>query len=875
MRQLNTSTFWRTTAPLRAVRRLLGQLCYSRLGYPLVLAWHTLRTCSRVPLRDWRAERVIERSGLFDKDWYLTNNPDVVEWGINPVRHYVVFGAREGRDPSSLFSTRRYLSENGDVAGAGVNPLAHFVLYGAAEGRAGGADPLAHRQYPITTKPVNADERVDLLSALALIPEAVRFSGGARTLAATAWRVLRDEGLPGLAYRINFLNVRRLEARGAFDHIRLSQPRSSRTRQVRRHSATADIIVCVHNALDDVRSCLESVVACTTPPYRLIVVDDGSDELTSSFLREFMIGQPGLLLRHERALGYTRAANVGLKSSTAEFVVLLNSDTIVATPWLDRLIECAESDEQIGIVGPLSNTASWQSVPRISENGDWARNVLPDGLEVRDMASLVSDCSVRAFPRVGFLNGFCLLIRRALMDDIGYFDDDAFGGGYGEENDYCLRATEAGWKLAVAEDTYVYHAQSKSYSDERRVKLYAEADQALRLKHGSHIGPLLSITKDSIKLAACRARTSVARSRAEVRGELTKKYEGRRVLFLLPIKDAGGGANVVVTEARALMRAGVDAVVANLQMNKAAFEASYPILDLPRVYIENDLSDLTKMSSRFDAVVATAFNSVEWLKVLLSHDKSRALGYYVQDFEPYFFSKSDPRFAQALASYTLIPNLRLFTKSHWNAREVRRWIDVSPAVIGPSYDWDLFFPEEKRNRGPVSIAAMVRPSSPRRAPKLTAAVLERIAKTHTDRVALHIFGSSPEHPLLQNLKGLPCCVFHGKLSPERVCELFAATDIFADFSEYQAMGLTALEAMSCGATVVAPAQGGACEFIRDGETGLLIDTSDERACYRTLIKLVEDGALRRQLSLAALGDVVQYFPERPALAMMNALFDEQ
>jgi len=89
------------------------------------------------------------------------------------------------------------------------------------------------------------------------------------------------------------------------------------------------------------------------------------------------------------------------------------------------------------------------------------------------------------------------------------------------------------------------------------------------------------------------------------------------------------------------------------------------------------------------------------------------------------------------------------------------------------------------------------------------------------------------------------------------------------------MGLTALEAMSCGATVVAPAQGGACEFIRDGETGLLIDTSDERACYRTLIKLVEDGALRRQLSLAALGDVVQYFPERPALAMMNALFDER
>src|SRR5258708_27374933 len=179
MRQLNTSTFWRITAAVRAVRPLLGRLCYSRLGYPLVLAWHTLRTCSRVPLRDWRAERVIERSGLFDKDWYLKNNPDVVEWGVNPVRHYVVFGAKEGRDPSSFFRTRRYLSENRDVAGAGINPLAHFVLYGAAEGRASGADPPVRRQYPITTKPVNADERSGLLIALALIPEAVRSSAGA------------------------------------------------------------------------------------------------------------------------------------------------------------------------------------------------------------------------------------------------------------------------------------------------------------------------------------------------------------------------------------------------------------------------------------------------------------------------------------------------------------------------------------------------------------------------------------------------------------------------------------------------------------------------------------------------------------------------
>jgi hypothetical protein len=81
---------------------------------------------------------VIARSGLFDREWYLKNNPVVAAWGIDPIRHYVDFGAREGRDPSPSFSTRAYLSHNRDVAAAGVNPFLHFLLHRAAEGRARG-----------------------------------------------------------------------------------------------------------------------------------------------------------------------------------------------------------------------------------------------------------------------------------------------------------------------------------------------------------------------------------------------------------------------------------------------------------------------------------------------------------------------------------------------------------------------------------------------------------------------------------------------------------------------------------------------------------------------------------------------------------------
>ena len=107
------------------------------------------------------------------------------------------------------------------------------------------------------------------------------------------------------------------------------------------------------------------IVRYSTPPYSLILVDDGSTQPTQEYLNDFAYSQAALLLRNEQARGYTRAANQGLHASSANYIILLNSDTMVTPLWLDRLIACGESDPHIGLVGPLSNTASWQSIPEI------------------------------------------------------------------------------------------------------------------------------------------------------------------------------------------------------------------------------------------------------------------------------------------------------------------------------------------------------------------------------------------------------------------------------------------------------------------------------------------------------------------------------
>jgi len=82
-----------------------------------------------------RAAMVIGGSTLFDADWYLSRYPDVAESGLDPLRHYVEFGWREGRDPSLFFSTRGYLKANRDIAEQGINPLLHYIEHGETEGR--------------------------------------------------------------------------------------------------------------------------------------------------------------------------------------------------------------------------------------------------------------------------------------------------------------------------------------------------------------------------------------------------------------------------------------------------------------------------------------------------------------------------------------------------------------------------------------------------------------------------------------------------------------------------------------------------------------------------------------------------------------------
>ena len=299
-------------------------------------------------------------------------------------------------------------------------------------------------------------------------------------------------------------------------------------------AAVADVVVCVRDAPEDVRLCLWSVLHHTSLPIHLIVVDDDSDAPTAEFLDGLAARMPEMtLIRRDSNAehGYGWAANAGLSSCGSPWSVLLNSDCVVSRGWLEGLIRAAR-EAGAAIVGPVSNAATYQSVPVPRDGTRWRVNELPRWLDVDTMSALVQRASVGELPKVPALNGFCFAISAPALRELGGFDADSFGRGYGEETDLAVRARSAGMSLVVARGAFVYHRKSRSYGS-RRNGLAAEAQRTLRTKHGSEaIDALIDELERSSALERMRSDVAAALLTPQVSTSLL--LEGSEILILAP-----------------------------------------------------------------------------------------------------------------------------------------------------------------------------------------------------------------------------------------------------------------------------------------------------------------------------------------------------
>lgn len=251
-------------------------------------------------------------------------------------------------------------------------------------------------------------------------------------------------------------------------------------------AGAVDVIVPVYKGLEETRACLESVWAATpSHPFRLLVINDASPEPElTAWLREAAATRPMTLLENPDNLGFVGTVNRGMAYSQSADVVLLNSDAEVANDWLDRLIGTAyrPGERPVSSVTPFSNNATICSYPLFCQD-----NALPKGYTLSELDDLFAQTNAGKSVDIPTGIGFCMYLRRDSLDAVGLFDEANFGKGYGEENDFCMRAVKAGWRHAHALDVFAWHKGSVSFGQsqpERVQKALAVLDRLHPEYHG-------------------------------------------------------------------------------------------------------------------------------------------------------------------------------------------------------------------------------------------------------------------------------------------------------------------------------------------------------------------------------------------------------
>lgn len=213
------------------------------------------------------------------------------------------------------------------------------------------------------------------------------------------------------------------------------------------------IVILTYNKLDYTIQCIESIRQHTTlDQYELIVVDNHSTDGTIDWLK----AQSDIItIYNQENLGFPKGCNQGIEIATGDNILLLNNDTIVTEKWLDNLVACLNSSEEIGAVGAVTNNCFYyQTIPVSYSNLK----------EMHEFAAIHNKSDSQLWEERLMLIGFCMLIKKSVIDQIGLLDERFSPGNY-EDNDFSFRIRQEGYKLILCKDTFIHHYGSTSWKD--------------------------------------------------------------------------------------------------------------------------------------------------------------------------------------------------------------------------------------------------------------------------------------------------------------------------------------------------------------------------------------------------------------------------
>lgn len=232
---------------------------------------------------------------------------------------------------------------------------------------------------------------------------------------------------------------------------------------------TVDIIVPVYKGRLETLACIHSVLDTIDDwLHEIIVINDASPDVKLlADLQELANTKKITLLENKKNLGFVATVNFGMKLHPDRDVILLNSDTVVPeADWITRLRRAAYNETYTATVTPFSNRATICSFPSPQRD-----NHLPKDISVTELDQIFSHYNADVQVDIPTAIGFCMFIKREVLNEVGFFDEARWAKGYCEENDFCIRAASIGWKHVTACDVFVQHHGSVSFQGEKQARV--------------------------------------------------------------------------------------------------------------------------------------------------------------------------------------------------------------------------------------------------------------------------------------------------------------------------------------------------------------------------------------------------------------------
>lgn len=548
-----------------------------------------------------------------------------------------------------------------------------------------------------------------------------------------------------------------------------------------------DIIIPVYKAPEWVKLCVYALFTNTDSKFlnKVFLINDCDDEFTTNCLKNLKTkyGSKLIIKQNKENLGFVKTVNRGLELSTADCVLLLNSDCLLSPKTIEKLIHHLENDSKIGLICPLASNAANITIP-IPEG--WNYTSIDALLEKHFSGQNFDACTVV---------GNCLMITKKCLDKVGKLDE-AYGTGYGEETDYQFKAMKKGFTAKVAIDTYVFHKAEASFgtSKEKQARLQKNRDLFFSRWGEQYKSELTKYEQnDPIKY---------------INSHLTKEDwepSADTLFYIDGIVQNAGGVHVVVDI--------VNYLTINGQSINILYNLQYPYQEIT-LFTPLSATKVDKIKTK--QLVSTVWKTAFAARKIADAKNAKLLS-FIQGYEAYF--ENGTIFGGVETSYKLADHI--LTISKYLQTELKTVFNQESDVIPNGINYDLIHSPSCPNKEHTVITIILR-NNVMKGDWLAMDIIKRLSKRNQKTlINLVLIDEYIMLPEIGNNNSIRLNIIKGPLNRSSIYQLLQNSDFYIDTSLSEGFGLTALEAMAANCIPIVSDSIGIHEYL-NSKNGIII-----------------------------------------------------